>query len=241
MEHQKKEVIVNLSECCAVLVGKNVDKKKTNEDGIGYPIIVGASDLVCGAFQPRRYTDAKIKDVVYSEKGDILISVVGTIGKMGVNTTGRAILSKHICALRIREGVSRQYIMAMVSRLLLETIPAETEEIVLGFQNKADVEKLKQLQFTLPPLFIQEWIVSRLTSIASMIFAYKGKKEDYLSCNRIIDIIEQERKEQRAHMRNLAAHLDKLASMLDNLPPDSDTLEMISDARSAYTRLLNIQ
>ena len=83
--------------------------------------------------------------------------------------------------------------------------------------------------------------MSRLTSIASMIFAYKGKKEDYLSCNRIIDIIEQERKEQRAHMRNLAAHLDKLASMLDNLPPDSDTLEMISDARSAYTRLLNIQ
>lgn len=74
-----------------------------------------------------------------------------------------------------------------------------------------------------------------------MILAYKGKKDDFLSCEGIISVIEQERKEQRAHMRKLSEKLVKIADMLDNLPSDSDTLKMIDDARSAYSRLLKIQ
>ena len=169
------------------------------------------------------------------------MSVIGTIGKMGVNTDGTAILSKHVCALRPKQGVSRQYLMAVVSRLLLDAIPDTADEVVLGFQNKVDVDVLKKIRFTLPALFIQEWLVSRLTSIATMILAYKGKKDDFLSCEGIISVIEQERKEQRAHMRKLSERLVKIADMLDNLPPDSDTLKMIDDARSAYLRLLKIQ
>lgn len=143
--------------------------------------------------------------------------------------------------MRPKQGVSRQYLMAVVSRLLLDAIPDTADEVVLGFQNKVDVDVLKKIRFTLPALFIQEWLVSRLTSIATMILAYKGKKDDFLSCEGIISIIEQERKEQRAHMRKLSEKLVKIADMLDNLPPDSDTLKMIDDARSAYSRLLKIQ
>ena len=111
----------------------------------------------------------------------------------------------------------------------------------MWFQNKVDVDVLKKIRFTLPALLIQEWLVSRLTSIATMILAYKGKQEDFLSCDGIISVIEQERKEQRAHMRELSEKLSKIADMLENLPPDSDTLQMIADARSAYSRLLKIQ
>lgn len=131
--------------------------------------------------------------------------------------------------------------MAVVSRLLLDAIPDTADEVVLGFQNKVDVDVLKKIRFTLPALFIQEWLVSRLTSIATMILAYKGKKDDFLSCEGIISVIEQERKEQRAHMRKLSEKLGKIADMLGNLPPDSDTLKMIDEARSAYSRLLKIQ
>ena len=169
------------------------------------------------------------------------MSVVGSIGKMAVNTEGTAILSKHVCALRPKDGVSRQYLMAVVSRLLLDAIPDTADEVVLGFQNKADIDELKKIRFTLPALFIQEWLVSRLTSIATMILAYRGKKDDFLSCEGIISAIEQERKEQRAHMRKLSERLAKIADMLDNLPRDSDTLKMIDDARSTYSRLIKIQ
>lgn len=233
--------VVSLADICEVLQGRNVDKKKTNDQGEGLPIVVGASDIVQGRFVPKRWCKENINNPVFSEEGDILISVVGTLGKMGVNADGPAVLSKHVCALRPKQGVSRQYLMAVISRLLLDAIPDTADDVVLGFQNKVDVDVLKKIRFTLPALFIQEWLVSRLTSIATMILAYKGKQEDFLSCDGIISVIEQERKEQRAHMRELSEKLGKIADMLENLPPDSDTLQMIADARSAYSRLLKIQ
>lgn len=233
--------VVALADICKVLQGKNVNKKKTNEEKHGLPVVVGASDLIQGRFVPSRWCNEKLNQPTYTEKGDILMSVVGSIGKMAVNTEGTAILSKHVCALRPKDGVSRQYLMAVVSRLLLDAIPDTADEVVLGFQNKADIDELKKIRFTLPALFIQEWLVSRLTSIATMILAYRGKKDDFLSCEGIISAIEQERKEQRAHMRKLSERLAKIADMLDDLPRDSDTLKMIDEARSTYSRLIKIQ
>lgn len=233
--------VVALADICKVLQGKNVNKKKTNEEKHGLPVVVGASDLIQGRFVPSRWCNEKLNQPTYTEKGDILMSVVGSIGKMAVNTEGTAILSKHVCALRPKDGVSRQYLMAVVSRLLLDAIPDTADEVVLGFQNKADIDELKKIRFTLPALFIQEWLVSRLTSIATMILAYRGKKDDFLSCEGIISAIEQERKEQRAHMRKLSERLAKIADMIDNLPRDSDPLKMIDEARSTYSRLIKIQ
>ncbi len=71
----QKEVLVSLADCCTVLQGKNVDKKKTNEEAQGLPVIVGASDLVCGALSPKRWCSQPLSNPVYSEKGDILVSV----------------------------------------------------------------------------------------------------------------------------------------------------------------------
>ena len=239
--NENTDNVVALADICKVLQGKNVDKKKTNEEKHGLPVVVGASDLIQGRFVPSRWCNEKLNQPTFTEKGDILMSVVGSIGKMAVNTEGTAILSKHVCALRPKDGVSRQYLMAVVSRLLLDAIPDTADEVVLGFQNKADIDELKKIRFTLPALFIQEWLVSRLTSIATMILAYRGKKDDFLSCEGIISAIEQERKEQRAHMRKLSERLAKIADMLDNLPRDSDTLKMIDEARSTYSRLIKIQ
>lgn len=239
--NENTDNVVALADICKVLQGKNVDKKKTNDEKHGLPVVVGASDLIQGRFVPSRWCNEKLNQPTFTEKGDILMSVVGSIGKMAVNTEGTAILSKHVCALRPKDGVSRQYLMAVVSRLLLDAIPDTADEVVLGFQNKADIDELKKIRFTLPALFIQEWLVSRLTSIATMILAYRGKKDDFLSCEGIISAIEQERKEQRAHMRKLSERLAKIADMLDNLPRDSDTLKMIDEARSTYSRLIKIQ
>ena len=239
--NENTDNVVALADICKVLQGKNVDKKKTNEEKHGLPVVVGASDLIQGRFVPSRWCNEKLNQPTFTEKGDILMSVVGSRGKMAVNTEGTAILSKHVCALRPKDGVSRQYLMAVVSRLLLDAIPDTADEVVLGFQNKADIDELKKIRFTLPALFIQEWLVSRLTSIATMILAYRGKKDDFLSCEGIISAIEQERKEQRAHMRKLSERLAKIADMLDNLPRDSDTLKMIDEARSTYSRLIKIQ
>lgn len=128
--------VVSLADICEVLQGKNVDKKKTNDQGEGLPIVVGASDLVQGRFVPKRWCKEKINDPVFSKEGDVLVSVVGTLGKMGVNTDGPAVLSKHVCALRPKPGVSRQYLMAVISRLLLDAIPDTTDDVVSAFRTR---------------------------------------------------------------------------------------------------------
>ena len=84
--------VVSLADICEVLQGKNVDKKKTNDQDEGLPIVVGASDLVQGRFVPKRWCKENINDPVFSKEGDVLVSVVGTLGKMGVNTDRKSVV-----------------------------------------------------------------------------------------------------------------------------------------------------
>lgn len=235
-----KSVVVQLSDCCEIIVGRNIDKSKLNENEEGTPYIVGASDMELGQFQPKRYCAAEIRNPAYSESGDLLISIVGTLGKMAVNTVGRAILSAHVCAVRIKGNVSRHYIMAMVSRLILEAIPDRTG-IVTGFQSKIDINRLKQIRFALPDLVVQDWLVCRLTSIASIILASKDSPDVYLQPDDLARVIDRERSAQRAHMRKMSEQLEKLRSLLVNLPQDSETIDMINEAESTMKRLLKIQ
>ena len=48
-----------LALCAEVLIGKNVDKAKTNEKGNGYPLIVGASDIQKGRIACKRRIGSK--------------------------------------------------------------------------------------------------------------------------------------------------------------------------------------
>lgn len=235
-----KSVVVQLSDCCEIIVGRNIDKSKLNECGVGIPYIVGASDMKLGQLDPKRYCSAEIRNPVYSESGDLLISIVGTLGKMAVNTVGRVILSGHVCAVRIKGDVSRHYVMAMVSRLILEAIPDSTGAI-MGFQSKLNIDRLKQIRFALPNLVVQDWLVCRLTSIASIILASKDSPDIYLDPENLANTIDRERSTQRAHMRKMSTQLEKLRDLLVNLPQDSETINMINETESTMKRLLKIQ
>ncbi len=232
-----KTIVVRLSDCCEFLVGRNIDKSKLNEAGKGLPYVVGASDMQLGRFVPKRYCVAEIRDPVYSESGDLLISIVGTLGKMAVNTFGRVILSRHVCALRIRPQVSRQYVMAMVSRLILEAIPDNTG-IVTGFQSKLNIDDLKSIRFVLPELVMQDWLVARLSSIALMLLAKNDTPEDYRSLESLARVIDDERTEQR---RIVKKHADTLQLLRDRMADLPELAEIVRDTDSIIKRLQKIQ
>lgn len=235
------DITTKLSNCADIITGRNIDKKKLNEQNQGLPYIVGASDIVNGTFVPRRYIDAKsIKNPGISKQGDILVSCVGTLGKIGVNTVGDAVLSAHVFALRIKKGISRQYFIAMLTRLILEAIPDKDGDVTMGFQNKLDIERIKNIEFLLPELTLQEYLVSRLTAITMIILAYRGERADFLSFDRMVSLIEQERAEQRKHFRKLSESLEQIQGLLQNLPQDSDTLQLIGEAQRAHQRLIKI-
>ena len=211
-----------LALCAEVLIGKNVDKAKTNEKGEGYPLIVGASDIKKGRIACKRYVvPEKIKNPVFSQRGDIILSVVGTLGKIGVMTIEKAVLSAHVVAIRPKEGVSMPYLAGILGRMVLD-IPIP-DEFATGFSKKLDIEALKRLRFTLPNLIVQEYLLAQMASICSLSMALHDDKEVLQDADKLIDYLAERHALLREQFREIIGPLGKLVSEISTWKSKEET------------------
>ena len=211
-----------LASCAEVLIGKNVDKAKTNEKGNGYPLIVGASDIQKGRIACKRYVvPEKIKNPVMARRGDIILSVVGTLGKIGVMTIEEAVLSAHVVAIRPKEGVSMPYLAGILGRMVLD-IPIP-DEFATGFSRKLDIEALKRLRFTLPNLIVQEYLLAQMASICSLSMALHADKEVLQDADKLIDYLAERHALLREQFREIIGPLGKLVSEISTWKSEEET------------------
>lgn len=211
-----------LALCAEVLIGKNVDKAKTNEKGEGYPLIVGASDIQKGRIACKRYVvPEKIKNPVMARRGDIILSVVGTLGKIGVMTIEEAVLSAHVVAIRPKEGVSMPYLAGILGRMVLD-IPIP-DEFATGFSKKLDIEALKRLRFTLPNLIVQEYLLAQMASICSLSMALHDDKEVLQDADKLIDYLAERHALLREQFREIIGPLGKLVSEISTWKSKEET------------------
>ena len=204
-----------LASCAEVLIGKNVDKAKTNEKGNGYPLIVGASDIQKGRIACKRYVQVeKVKNPVFAQRGDIILSVVGTLGKIGVMTEEKAVLSAHVVAIRPKEGVSMPYLAGILGRMVLD-IPIP-DEFATGFSKKLDIEALKRLRFTLPNLIVQEYLLAQMASICSLSMALQD-------ADKLIDYLAERHALLREQFREIIGPLGKLVSEISTWKSKEET------------------
>lgn len=211
-----------LSSCAEVLIGKNVDKAKTNQKGNGYPLIVGASDIQKGRIACKRYVEAeKVKNPVFAQRGDIILSVVGTLGKIGVMTEEKAVLSAHVVAIRPKEGVSMPYLAGILGRMVLD-IPIP-DEFATGFSRKLDIEALKRLRFTLPNLIVQQYLLAQMASICSLTMALDAETDTMQDTNRLIDYLVEQHSSIRERYRELIGSLGQLVSEISKWKSDEVT------------------
>lgn len=211
-----------LASCAEVLIGKNVDKAKTNEKGEGYPLIVGASDIQKGRIACKRYVvPEKIKNPVMARRGDIILSVVGTLGKIGVMTIEEAVLSAHVVAIRPKEGVSMPYLAGILGRMVLD-IPIP-DEFAMGFSKKLDIEALKRLRFTLPNLIVQEYLLAQMASICSLSMALHDDKEVLQDADKLIDYLAERHALLREQFREIIGPLGKLVSEISTWKSKEET------------------
>ena len=211
-----------LASCAEVLIGKNVDKAKTNQKGNGYPLIVGASDIQKGRIACKRYVEAeKVKNPVFAQRGDIILSVVGTLGKMGVMTEEKAVLSAHVVAIRPKEGVSMPYLAGILGRMVLD-IPIP-DEFATGFSKKLDIEALKRLRFTLPNLIVQEYLLAQMASICSLSMALHDDKEVLQDADKLIAYLAERHALLREQFREIIGPLGKLVSEISTWKSKEET------------------
>ena len=212
----------SLASCAEVHIGKNVDKAKTNEKAQGYPLIVGASDIQKGRIVCKRYVEIeKVKNPVFAQRGDIILSVVGTLGKIGVMTEEKAVLSAHVVAIRPKEGVSMPYLAGILGRMVLD-IPIP-DEFATGFSKKLDIEALKRLRFTLPNLIVQEYLLAQMASICSLSMALHDDKEVLQDADKLIDYLAERHALLREQFREIIGPLGKLVSEISTWKSEEET------------------
>ena len=208
-----------LADCAQMLIGKNIDKAKTNEKEEGYPIIVGASDIQQGRICCKRYVvPENVKNPVFAQKGDIIISTVGTLGKIGVMDIEKAIISKHVVAIRPNKAVCIPYFVALLSRQLLD-MPAQEDEVI-GFSKKMDMNFLENLTFLLPSYEEQERIITEVSKMFMCYFLMEFETANFL--NTIKERYTTWKKEERP---KAIALIEKLSSLLREIEVTEATIE----------------
>lgn len=154
---------ITIGDCSVILQGKNIDKKKLNESGNGLPYIVGASCLKDGGVICKSYCE-NTENQVISHLGDVIISTVGTLGKMAVNNLGDCVLSKHVCAVRFVPLILPEYGLICLMGSLSALIPPD-DGTKTGFSRKLDINVIAQCPMLLIGIDAQRETVSKMTTL----------------------------------------------------------------------------
>ena len=78
---------ITIGDCAAIFQGRNLDKAKLNTEGKGIPYIVGASCMKDARLKCEKYCE-DFENETISKLGDILVSTVGTLGKVAIYEIG---------------------------------------------------------------------------------------------------------------------------------------------------------
>lgn len=161
---------ITISDCAVILEGKNVDKKKLNTEGKGLPYIVGASSLQNGRLESKSYCE-NTENQIISQKGDVIISIVGTLGKMAVNNIGDCVLSKHVCAVRFVPSILPEYGLLCLMGSINTCISPE-DETATGFSRKLNPQAIGELPLLLLTVDEQQITVDKMIFLTANLCIY---------------------------------------------------------------------
>jgi len=133
-----KSQLVSLKEIITLISGRDLNKDQYNSSENGIPYIMGASNMNEGTLYIERWTDTP---TVIGRKGDIILSVKGTIGEHLILEEEEVHLSRQVMALRTTEKACNKYVFYFVkyyiNRLKEKAkglIPGITREDILNIE-----------------------------------------------------------------------------------------------------------
>lgn len=150
---------IYLSDCIELISGRDVPTKQCNDKKIGIPYILGASNIENNTFSVERWIE---KPVVVSLKGDILLSVKGTIGKLYLQKEEQINISRQIMALRATKRIDKKFLFYYLENVC-ERLKVAGNGLIPGITRK-DILNLK---INLPNINEQKQIVNIIESLFS--------------------------------------------------------------------------
>lgn len=206
---------IKLSDAALILQGRNVDKKKLNTEKQGLPYIVGASCIKDARLKCEKYCEDYEKETI-SHLGDIIISVVGTLGKIGINDIGDCILSKHVCAIRFIPQILPEYGLLCVMGSLAEVIPPD-DHTQTGFSRKLDAATIGNLPLMLVNIDHQRETVEKMVLLA-LHFGKECAKPKPVEAENLpddpIQLINRFKRESRAILQSQIKVVDEISRLI---------------------------
>lgn len=160
---------VTFSSLIVLISGRDAALSDCNDQGDGIPYILGASNLDNNSFSIERWI--RVPQVV-SLKGDILLSVKGTIGKLYLQNEEAINISRQIMAIRPCFLLNKKYTYYLLMSIC-EELKNAGNGLIPGISRKDILER----PFPLPPPSEQQRIVDRIESLFAKLDEAKEKAQ----------------------------------------------------------------
>lgn len=209
---------IKIADVAVILQGRNIDGKKLNTERRGLPYIVGASCIKDARLKCEKFCENYEKETI-SQLGDIIVSTVGTLGKVGINDIGDCVLSKHVCAVRFVPQILPEYgLICLLGSLSTIIPPVDPDDPTqTGFSRKMDAAAIGELPLLLAAVDYQREIVDKMVILAQCFgpLAVKPKpiEAENLPDNPI-QLIEWFKRSSRAALNNQIKAVDKIAQII---------------------------
>ena len=204
-------VWTNLEEILELVSGQDFSPEKYNDNALGIPYIIGASNIENEQLVINRWTECPS---VYSYLNDLLVVCKGAgVGKMAINNIGTAHIARQIQAVRTCTNyINVKYIKAVVKNNI-ESIISKANGLIPGLKR----ELLLSLQIPLPPLAEQKRITAEIERWFALIDQIEQNKSDLQTVIR----------QAKSRILDLAIH-GKLVPQDPNDEPASELLKRIN-------------
>ena len=150
----KSWVIIKLGDVIGLKSGIDLTLDKINENNEGIPYLTGASCFNDNVLLIDRWTKYPTN---ISKKGELLITVKGTIGKMAFNDFGDLHIARQIMSIDVNKSIEKKYVLYYLLANKGELID-KSSSLIPGIRRDA----ILNLPLFLPPYYEQLRIVSVL-------------------------------------------------------------------------------
>jgi len=159
MDLPKGWVSCHLSDASEIIAGQSPESKHYNEDGIGVPFFQGKADF--GQLYPKNrvYCTAPKK---IAESGDILLSVRAPVGPTNL-AKGTVAIGRGLHAIRPLSGITTRYVLYFFKHIE----PVFSGQGMGTTFSAVNVDDVKNLNLSLPPLAEQHRIVEKVDALFS--------------------------------------------------------------------------
>ncbi|MFV0155282.1 restriction endonuclease subunit S [Empedobacter falsenii] len=147
-----------LGEVIELKSGQDLTPSQYNDKGIGIPYITGASNLENEEVIINRWTETP-KSI--AEKGELLITCKGTIGKMTVLQIDKVHIARQLMSIRDIYSINIINYIQNILRLSINSFQERSKSLIPGIDRDMVLNEI----IPLPPLAIQERIVAKLDEL----------------------------------------------------------------------------